>query len=332
MKHDIDLFEDFPDPNKKDWYLVYQKVRNAGLLNIVFQGGTFGNFLRHFIDTFSKKTSHISMDPFTSIGTSHAGDRKSYSDLIERYHTHFITDNEGEEGLPVCVIMPSTNKHFLYLKQARWFRASDKKIKPDDLWKTAVGEMPEHIRSYANDIQKLYDIKEQAHFSWIPKFIVRDWYKLEFLQYLTDTYDYQWFDTLKNHNFFKRQKTHILDLETFFSWESFIRNITELDRVFELDLDFTKKAEMKTLFDRGLSLDGIRQECNSVEDIFNNETNNILTNLDVSMEAFIYAEIEKKHPDIQTPLTNRFFRDSEEIKQFIEHFPNWYRKANPNIG
>ena len=331
MKHTIDLFE-YDDPNKKDWYSVYHKVRHASLLNIVFQGGTFGNFLRHFLDTFSKKTPNILIDPFTSIGTSHAGDYKAYSNLIERYHTHFITDNEGEEDLPICVIMPSTKKHFLYLKKAQWFRASDNKFKPDDLWKTAVGEMPDYLRPYALDIQKLYKVREVAHFSWIPKFIVRDWYKLDFLQKLTNTYDYQWFESLKNHVFFKRQKTHLLDLETFFNWESFIYNITELDRVFDLDLDFTNKTEMKTLFEHGLSLDGIRQECNSVDDIFKNDNNNILTDLDVSTEAFIYAEIEKKHPDIQTPLTNRFFRDYEEIRQFIEHFPNWYRRKNPNIG
>lgn len=330
MRHDIDLFE-HDDPNKKDWYLVYHKPKNASLLNIVFQGGTFGNFLRHFLDTFSKKTPNILIDPFTSIGTSHAGDRKAYSNLIERYHTHFIRDNEGERDLPVCVIMPSTKKHFLYLKKAQWFRASDKKFKPDDLWKTAVGEMPDYLRPYALDIQKLYNVKEVAHFSWIPKFIVRDWYKLEFLQKLTNTHNYQWFDSLKNHVFFKRQKTHLLDLETFFNWESFIYNITELDRVFDLDLDFTKKTEMKTLFEHGLSLDSIRQECNSVDDIFNNENNNILTDLDVSTEAFIYAEIEKKHPDIQTPLTNRFFRDQTEIIQYLEYFPNWYRRKNPNL-
>jgi hypothetical protein len=51
----------------------------------------------------------------------------------------------------------------------------------------------------------------------------------------------------------------------------------------------------------------------------------------VTTEAFIYAELEKRYPNIQMPLTNRFFRDTEEIRQFLEHFPNWYRRTNPNI-
>lgn len=331
MRHDIDLFE-HDDPNKKDWYLVYHKPKNASLLNIVFQGGTFGYFFQHFLQKFSKKTPDISIDPFTSTGTSHAADYKVYSDSIIGYHTHFITDNEGEEGLPVCLIMPSKEKHFQYLKHAQWFRSGDQKIRPDDLWKMAVGEMPESLKPYANDIQKLYGIKEQAHFTWIPKFVVRDWFKLAFLQKITNTYDYQWFDAYKNHSFFKQQKTHILDLESFFDWGSFIQNVTELDRVFELELDYTKEAEMKTLFDRGLSLDGIRKECNLVEQVLDLGTDDSLTDLDVSSEAFIYAHFEKQYPDIQLPLTNRFFRDHTEIIQYLEYFPNWYHRKNPNIG
>ena len=66
--------------------------------------------------------------------------------------------------------------------------------------------------------------------------------------------------------------------------------------------------------------------------IDNSNLDQPLRNLDVSTEAFIYAGLEKADPNIQMPLTNRFFRDSEEIKQFIEHYPNWYRRPNPNIN
>ena len=88
---------------------------------------------------------------------------------------------------------------------------------------------------------------------------------------------------------------------------------------------------MKELFNKGLSLDSIRQECNLVEDVLDNRSDLRLDQLDVSTEAFIYAEMEKTNPEIQMPLTNRFFRDAEEIRQFIEHYPNWYRRPNPNI-
>ena len=324
MKLDIDLFSGHDKNTRWD---TYQK---ADLLNIIFQGGTFGNFLKHFLEKFSTKTPPVSFDPSSSIGTWNAKGTK-YSGLIQRYHSHFINDNEGQIDLPVCMIVPSTKKHFLYLKKAQWFRSGDLKFEPDLLWKKAVGEMPEELKKSAYSIKELYGIEEKAHFSWIPKFIVRDWYKLEFLLNLDETYNYQWFEKLKNHTFFKQQNTYLLDLETFFNWDIFINNILELDRVFKLGLDFTKKEDMKILFEQGLLRDEIRQESNLAVDVIDGMKETSLTDLDVSTEGFIYAELEKSNDFIQMPLANQFFRDTEELRQFVEFYPHHYKAMNPNM-
>lgn len=326
MKHDIDLFGDHPIDRRWD------QDQNAGLLNIVFRGGTFGNFLRYFLERFSAKTPDITRLPFTDIGTSHVLKDKDFSGLIQKYHESFINDNEGKTDLPICLIAPSTKKHYLYLKKAYWFRAGDSKISPDDLWKRAVGEMPKSLTGKVEAIIKLYDMKDTAHFTWIPKFIVRDWYKLDFLEDLEDTYNYQWFDQFEKHPFWEAQKVFRLDLETFFDWDTFIENITELDDMFGLSLDYDRKKEMKELFDRGLSLDTLRQECNLVEEVIDNiNSEKSLKKLDVATEGFLYAELEKANDFIQMPLTNRFFRDTAEIKQFIEHYPEHYKAMNPNM-
>jgi len=325
MEHDIDLFGKNV-PNDYRW----DTDQNAKLLNIVFQGGTFGNFLRYFLDKFSKKTPDIFEEPFTDIGTSHTLSNTKFSGMIQRYHLSFINDNEGESDLPVCIITPSTKKHYLYLKKAQWFRAGDK-ISPDDLWKKAVGEMPEVIKCHAMDIIKLYNIKETAHFSWLPKFIVRDWYKLEFLIPIEERFSHQWFETFKKHEFFNQQRVFELDLETFFNWDTFIKNIKELDNFFGLSLDYDRHDDMKTLFDKGLELDEIRKECNLVESVLEHKEDKPLNDLDVSTEGFIYAEMEKANDFIQMPLTNRFFRDAEEIEQFIDYYPEHYKAMNPNM-
>ena len=313
IKHDVDL------------------DRNAKLLNIVFHAGTFGNFLRYFLERFSTKTPDIAVDPFTDTGTSHVLKNKQFSGLIQRYDSSFINDNKGETNLPVCLIVPSTKKHYLYLKKAQWFRAGDRKISPDDLWNKAVGEMKELLFDQINSIRKLYNIKEDAHYSWIPKFIVRDWYKQEFLQDIEDTYNYQWFDAFKKHKFWEGQKMFQLDLETFFDWDIFLGNITELNDVFGLALDFDRQTEMKEIFNKGLSLDTIRQESNLTEDVLENNSDLDLNHLDVATEAFMYAEMEKAHDFVQMPLTNRFFRDTEEMRQFVEYYPNHYKAMNPNM-
>jgi len=326
MKHDINLWGPFAYNHRWD------QDKNAKLLNIVFHGGTFGNFLRFFLDKFSKSSPELSGDPFTDIGTSHTIEDTKFSGLIQRYHASFINDNEGETDLPICLIMPTNKKHYLYLKQAQWFRAGDNKNSTDDLWKKAIGEMPDKIKNHVMDIIKLYDIKETAHFSWLPKFIVRDWFKSAFLEKkLTDTYDYQYFDALRNHPFFKKQKTFELDLETFFYWQTFLKNITELNDVFGLDLDFDKTEQMKEIFDRGLAMDRIRLECNLTDEVFKNNSDIDFRGLNVATEAFIYAETELRKDFIQMPLTNRFFRDQAELNQFVEYYPNHYKAMNPNM-
>ena len=330
MADDVDIFDNLVKegyPRDHRW----DRDKNAKLLNIVFAGGTFGNFLRYFLEKFSAKTPDIEKEPFTDNGTSHGLGNNDFSGLIQMYHQSFINDNQGEANLPVCMIMPSTGKHYLYLKKAQVFRPNDYRVSPDDLWRKAIGEMADQLKDHANNIVKLYDIKDPEHFTWLPKFIVRDWYKLEFLQPREETFNYRWFNTFKGHRLWQGQKVHHLDLETFFNWDTFVENITELNDVFDLALNFDRKAQMKEIFDKGLSLDSIRQECNLAEQVLDNNEDAGLDDLDVATEGYIYAEIEKANPDIQMPLTNRFFRNAEEIRQFIEHYPNWYRRRNPNI-
>lgn len=324
-KHYIDLFARPENPTKD---FRWDVDKNAKLLNIVYRPATFGNFLKFFLDKFSKLSPDLQGDPFNKTGIVDGFKAQAFSGLIQKYHATFINDNEGETNLPICIIVPTKRKHYLYLKKAQWFRAGDSHHRPDDLWQTAKGEMPEKLIESSERIRELYSIKEDAYFSWIPKFIVRDWYKLEFTE---DphfrTYDNQWYTNFKKHQFFAEQNVFELDLESFFDWEIFLKNIAEMDKVFGLQLDFNRQESMKELFDRGLGMDKIRQECNMVEDVLENETDVSLRDLDVATEGYIYAELEKQNPGIQMPLTNRFFRDFEEIKQFLEHFPIFYRKS-----
>jgi hypothetical protein len=328
VDHHVELFNDgYP----KDYR--WDRDQNAKTLNIVYQSGTFGNTLKYFLDKFSSKTPDIVGDPFTAIGTCHNHSHDHFSGLIQKYHASFINDNKDNTDLPVCICVPTTRKHFLFLKKAQLFRTNDKKESPDFLWKKTVGALPEHLAKPANDLIELYGIKEVADTTYIPKFIVRDYYKLDFIQNIEDTYSYRWHEKLRTHEFFKKQKVFHLSMESFFNWETFIENITKIDDFFDLTLDFGRLDQMKEFFDRGLSLDVSRQECNLAEEVLSGENlNQSLEGLEVDTEAFIYAEIEKAYPDLQMPLTNRFFRDAREIRQFLDHYPNWYRRKNPNLG
>ena len=328
--HDIDLWtysqQDLPIDYRWDM------LQNGKLLNIIFHGGTFGNFTKFFVEKFSNKTPDVKGDPFTSIGTSHKLSKKDYCGLVQAYHSSFVNDNEGKVDLPICLIIPSSEKHFLYLKKAQWFRTTDQKVSPNILYQKPINEMIDPQDSTALAIMKLYGLNGPSNDFLIPKFIVRDWYKLEFLKPLDWTHDYQWFDKFKKLDFFNKQRTFHLDLESFFDWEIFKKNFDRMNTMFDLDLNFDREDEMKMLFDKGFMLDDIRQECHTIDQSLTNGDFMSFDDLDVSTEAYIYAHYEKQNPEIQMPLSNAFFKNTDEILQYLDNFPNWYRKSNPNIG
>jgi hypothetical protein len=325
---DIDLFgTEFPYDHRWD------QDKNAKILNIVFASGTFGNFLKYFLDKFSKLSPDIEATPFTDTGTSHTLRRKHFSGLIQKYHLQFINDNVGETDLPVCVILPNTALDFIYLKTSQWFRVADKKDLPDHLWNKKILENKNsRLNDAVDNICSLYNISSDNEY--IPKFIVRDWYKLELLEDITTTYNSQWFKTFKDHPFFNKQKTHHFPLESFFDFDIFIKNIKQLDSVFDIQLDFDRISEMQDIFMQGYNLDIHRQQTNLVTSIIDNLLSNenmLIPELDVSFEGFLYAHIEKTNPQIPLPLTNRFFKDTDEIREYVKNYPTWYKRPNPNI-
>ena len=321
MKHDINLFTDH-----------YGKDDNepGDLLNIIYHGATFGHFLQFFIEKFSKLTPDIEGDPFTDIGTSHGWlGKKKLSQKVQAYHAEFIQDNLEAKDLPICLILPRTKKHFLYLKKGQLYRPGNQQLSPNMLYQKAIGEMPERMKHYVESIISLYQIEDPAHYTWIPKFIVRDWYKLEFIQKLEDTHNWQWYQTLEGHDFFNHQRVFKLDMEAFFDQEQFISQMRTLDQCHRLDLDFDREKDMRTLFQKAYDLDQCRIESELAMKIINLEEDIPTNNLDVATEAFIYAELEKVNPDKPMPYTNQFFRDTDEIKQFLDHYPHWYKRKNP---
>lgn len=329
-KEKIDIFFHRERPNNHRW----DTHKNGKLLNIVFHGGTFGNFLKFFLDKFSKLTPDLKFYPFTDIGTSHSLKKEQYSGLIQRYHPSFINDNHNETDLPICLILPNTEKDFLFLKLSQFYKGGDQKILPDNLWQKEILENKKSpiLNDAIDNITSFYNISMSN--TYIPKFIVRDWYKLEFLENLKDTYNYKWFETLKNHSFFKKQKVHFFCLDSFYNFDIFLKNITELDNFFNLHLDFTRVSEMKYIFMEGIRLDFCRQHLEAFFKIIDNlsiDKNILIPKLDVSFEAFLYAHLEKIYPFVIAPLTNYFFKDTDEIRLFVQSYPEHYKAMNPNL-
>ena len=91
------------------------------LINIAYQGGTHGNFLRYCIDRYSELTDPISELPFT-INTSHK--RLNYSKLITQYHPNIKEPYFKNTDEPHILITVNKND-LLFIERWVTIRASN---------------------------------------------------------------------------------------------------------------------------------------------------------------------------------------------------------------
>ena len=324
----LDNIEIFHDVNDG---AIYQNEK----LSIVHRGGTFGHQLRYFIDKFSLLTPDIEKNIFTDIGTAHIK-KFPFSPIINLHSTYFIKNNAEKKNLPICLIVPSTPIGYLYLLQSQLYRIDDRQIDIDAWWKKTIKELEANeekqkwVGSHSKEIIDLYKLKNLEK---IPKFIVRDWHKKDFLRPIKDTYNYKVFQKLKNHEYWDNQNIHLFPFESFFSYDVFKSNLKKLSDHFNLQIDPDTISFQKD-FETGLNLDKLRIQVIEVQkilDAIKNKNNYNITMLNVMNEAYIYAELEKAHINTIMPLTNTFYKNTNEILEFLNCFPNEYNLPNPNL-
>ena len=148
----------------------------GNIVNIAYQGGTHGNFLRYFIDRFSTLTPEITELPFLSNGNSHNPNIK-YSDLIDRYHpghhdNQFINTNEPH----IFITITEDDMHYLYrfiYTRDGDSMAQDMKVKLNNEY---VEFTPDLSKMYLEKIKKLYNLKSSSGKIVLPRYIVRDFF------------------------------------------------------------------------------------------------------------------------------------------------------------
>lgn len=295
------------------------------LVSIAFEGGTHGNFLRYFIDRFSKLTPNIKELPFTENGTSH--NNIKYSNLIDRYHPSKYPPYFKNKTIPHIFISIDEGDIF-FLHRIVNTRAGDDKI---DLNNENIKLSSSYIYNYdiEEKFKNLYDknINENTE---IPRFIFRDFLKLAFLDKKKDGF------IQKNKKYISNlpDNTFLFPIKVFWDKELFFKNIKQVSEKFNLDIDLNAEAEsIYGLFIKNIKQYDTRYRCENIIKILkNNENVNInIDDIDTVEQAFLSAWIEKNYKFITVPLTNSFFKNTKEIQDWIEWYPQFYKAMNPNL-
>ena len=301
----------------------------GNIVNIAYQGGTHGNFLRYFIDRFSALTPEITELPFLPNGNSHNRNIK-YSDLIDRYHpahhnNQFINTNEPH----IFITITEDDMHYLY--RFIYTRIGDScsvdhSVKLNSEY---IEFTPGLSKMYLEKIKKLYNLKSLLSGKIVlPKYIVRDFFKLHYLDINKD-------GILQDNIQLRKiapENTFFFPVDAFWNHGKFLKYIKECNLKLELNLNLDNTAsDLHLLFLKNLHMFQTRDRCKTIFNKILNKEDFDISNIDIVEEACISAWIEKNYEFVIVPLTNSFFKSTREIVEWLEHYPQHYKAMNPNL-
>ena len=293
----------------------------GNIVNIAFQGGTHGNYLRFCIDKFSTLTPELEGTPFCENNTSHV--RLNYSGSVDRYHpseTHPHFQNTNEPHILITV----DKEDLLFIDRWVTMRAGDHKV---DVLKDLVSVHPDFLNKYQwkDKFIKYYDIDLTK--KSMPKFIMRDFYKLSFMD--PDKSGFIIADKVLREN--KPSNTLEFPVSCFWNKDKFIDVLEKMNKELNLKIDINGCGSSHDLFLNRLNFLETKNRAIEVTKAIQNKQNIDIKNLDTVEQAYVSAWIEKNHEFVIVPLCNKFFNTTGEIIDWLEHYPKHYKAMNPNL-
>ena len=287
------------------------------LLTVVGQPGLHHNFLRYTLDHCSALTPEITQLPFKHTGTSHV--ELEYSGKFDRIQGRPVhTQDQGPFVL--CVA-----DDILYYERASVSREGDRN---NDLkqFKNFKNWQPWN-NHYVDTITKNYKIEEDKP---IPKFILRDSIKQSYLDLKNNgllLHNNTLVNSVKNTN----TDNYFFPVSSFFSQKKFINELSKLDVKYNLSLDLEKVPHV---YDSFLERNQILQSHFVVDKILTaikNRENIEIPELDVFQEGYIYAKLEETNDFIIMPMIEAFYKNTQEINEYLQYYPEHYKAMNPNL-
>jgi hypothetical protein len=294
------------------------------MINIAFQGGTHGNFLRYFLDKFSSLTPEITDYPFTENGTSHKNIK--YSGKFTRYHPEdyspYYFQNIDQQHILITIDI----NDLLFLQRIIHKRAGDFAV---NLEKDIIKFPNEYIKRY-NVNPRFYELynKEINENTEIPRYIIRDFLKLSFLNPSQDGF-------IDNQNRYIKKlpkKTLFFPVSAFWNKNKFYKEIDLLNKELNLQLILDEKSEeIFTIFLNKIEQFTTRFRCQEIIECLKKKEYYDLSQIDTVEQAYLSSYIEQNYEFICAPNTNYFFQNTKEILDWIEWYPQHYKTMNPNL-
>jgi len=290
---------------------------------ILNSAGCHGHYLTYLIDRLCKNTPEIKDLPFNEIGNSHI--YLKYSGYAKFCDNTKYREMNFEGANIIKIIYPND---ILYYERVAMNRAGDANRDLHNLH-LDISFLQRYNEKFYKKIKKLYNISSNS----IPKFILRDAYKMGFLDWenqgslISSKENIAWINNnLKNNN-----NLYFFEVNKFFSLQSITKELKIINEHFDLNLNLEELESIHIEFMKRNKILNTQKYTEQVLDAVSNNRSIKIPDLDIIQEAYIYAKIEKNNDFITMPMTENFFIDSQEIIDYIKYYPEHYKAMNPNL-
>ena len=290
---------------------------------ILNSSGCHGHYLNYLIDHLSKNSPSIKGLPFNNLGNSHL--KLNYSGYARFLDADQYQDKNLKNSKIIKIIYPND---ILYFERVAMARAGDANRDLHNLH-LDISFMERYNEKFYKKIKKLYNISSNS----IPKFILRDAYKMGFLDWenqgsvISSKENIAWINNnLKNNN-----NLYFFEVNKFFSLQSITNELKIIDEHFDLNLNLEELESIHTEFMKRNKILNTQKYTEQVLDAISNNRSMKIPELDILQQAYIYAKLEKNNDFITMPMTENFFIDTQEIIDYIKYYPEHYKAMNPNL-
>jgi len=290
---------------------------------ILNSAGCHGHYLTYLIDRLCKNTPEIKDLPFNEIGNSHI--YLKYSGYAKFCDNTKYREMNFEGANIIKIIYPND---ILYYERVAMNRAGDANRDLHNLH-LDISFLQRYNEKFYKKIKKLYNISSNS----IPKFILRDAYKMGFLDWenqgslISSKENIAWINNnLKNNN-----NLYFFEVNKFFSLQSITKELKIINEHFDLNLNLEELESIHIEFMKRNKILNTQKYTEQVLDAVSNNRSIKIPDLDIIQQAYIYAKIEKNNDFISMPMTENFFIDSQEIIDYIKYYPEHYKAMNPNL-
>ena len=296
--------------------------------------GCHGHYITYLIDRLSDRTPKIEQLPFNNIGNSH--NNISYSGFVEFVYDldhdardHDALDHKKLKSLKNAnIIKILYSNDILYYERVAMARAGDTNRDIANIHGD-ISFLKNYNKEFYDNIHALYHIDSDS----VPKWLLRDAYKLGFLQWekqgsvVTSKQNIKWMED----NLVEDNTVHYTQVGVFFTAEKLKRELQDLDSEFGLELSFKNFESIHEEFSSKNKILLTHGNTKLVLDAVKEKRDVPVPPLDIIQQAYVYAELEKQYDFVTMPMTDHFFTTTKEITDYVNLYPEHYKAMNPNL-